>query len=273
MNRSPFLAINASFIQGSGLGPVSYTINASDLHPRHSSNILFKYADDTYLIVPAINSALILDELDNISRWATANNLKLNTSKSCEMIVSHGTFERRNLPSVHPDLVRVEEITSLGVAFTNTLSCGPHVSTITAKAAASLYAIKTLKRHGMQGQALWDITQATLVPQLTYASPAWRSFIKADETRKLQSVLAKAARRGFLPPGYKTIDELFDSADRTLFSAITSNPEHVLFPLLPPLKDTGYQLRNRSHGFILPPAYSNLLRKNFLIRMLYTDIY
>ena len=35
-------------IQGSGLGPVSYILTASDLHPMHPSNILFKYADDTF---------------------------------------------------------------------------------------------------------------------------------------------------------------------------------------------------------------------------------
>ena len=55
--KSSFLAISASIIQGSGLGPVFfYIFNASDLHPVHSSNLLFKYADDTYLIVPATNS-------------------------------------------------------------------------------------------------------------------------------------------------------------------------------------------------------------------------
>jgi len=34
-----------------------------------SSNILLKYADDTYLIVPAPNSALTQHELDHVSQW------------------------------------------------------------------------------------------------------------------------------------------------------------------------------------------------------------
>ena len=46
--KSAFLDINASIIQGSGLGPVFYILNVSDLHPLYSSNILFRYADDTY---------------------------------------------------------------------------------------------------------------------------------------------------------------------------------------------------------------------------------
>jgi len=46
--KSAFLDINASIIQRSGLGPVFYILNVSDLHPLYSSNILFRYADDTY---------------------------------------------------------------------------------------------------------------------------------------------------------------------------------------------------------------------------------
>jgi len=73
--KSSFRAINASIIQGSELGPVSYVFTAYDLHALFSSNILLKYADDTYLIVPAPNSALIQQELDHVSQWASANNL------------------------------------------------------------------------------------------------------------------------------------------------------------------------------------------------------
>jgi len=39
--------------------------SACDLHELFSSNILLKYADATYLIVPAPNSALIQQELDH----------------------------------------------------------------------------------------------------------------------------------------------------------------------------------------------------------------
>jgi len=54
---------------------------------------------------------------------------------------------------------------------------------LTAKAATLLYALKTLKAHGLQGRALWDVTHATLVVQITNADgPSWRGFIKAEET-------------------------------------------------------------------------------------------
>ena len=49
---------------------------------------------------------------------------------------------------------------------------------LTAKAATSLYALKTLKAHGLQGRALWDVTQATLVAQITYATPLGEGLSK-----------------------------------------------------------------------------------------------
>jgi len=60
------LSINCSIVQGFDLGPIMYIINASDHHPICPTNILLKYADDTYLIVPSVNSHLIPKELQTL---------------------------------------------------------------------------------------------------------------------------------------------------------------------------------------------------------------
>ena len=60
---SAFLEINASFVQGSVIGPTAYVCNASDLHPVHAENSLNKFADDTYLIAPSSNSHTVPREL------------------------------------------------------------------------------------------------------------------------------------------------------------------------------------------------------------------
>ena len=41
-----------------------------------------------------------------------------------------------------------------------------------------------LKAHGLDGQALWEVTQATLVARLLYASSAWSGFVKSEEMTK-----------------------------------------------------------------------------------------
>ena len=71
----PFLPITPSVIQGSAIGPASFLVNAADLTPVTAGNSLAKYADDTYLIVPAINIDSRTLELDNIGEWAKVDNL------------------------------------------------------------------------------------------------------------------------------------------------------------------------------------------------------
>jgi len=61
-----------------------FLVNAVDLRPLQADNDTIKFANDTYLIVPA--SSYCCDELSNIQSWATANNLKLNCQKSKEII-------------------------------------------------------------------------------------------------------------------------------------------------------------------------------------------
>jgi len=91
MSYSQF-RINASIIQGSVVGPPSYVIVASDLHPKHQGNLMTKYADDTYLMVGSNNIGTAAEEFGNIQSWAARNNLRINSNKTKELII----FRRRS---------------------------------------------------------------------------------------------------------------------------------------------------------------------------------
>jgi len=54
---STVVAVKASVIQGCGLGPASFIVTTTDLHPTTPGNCIFKSAEDTYLVVPAANSS------------------------------------------------------------------------------------------------------------------------------------------------------------------------------------------------------------------------
>ena len=90
---SQLLEITASIIQGSVIGPVSYVVSASDLSPGNS---MFKYADDTYVVIPACNALSRDAELDNVAKWAVTNNLQLNRAMSVEIIFENR--QRRSQP-------------------------------------------------------------------------------------------------------------------------------------------------------------------------------
>ena len=47
--------VKASVIQVSELDPASYIVIAADLHPVTADNRIFKFADDTNLVYPAVN--------------------------------------------------------------------------------------------------------------------------------------------------------------------------------------------------------------------------
>ena len=52
---STMSAITTSIIQGSSIGPPSYVVNSGDLKPITPGNQMVKFADDTYIIIPAVN--------------------------------------------------------------------------------------------------------------------------------------------------------------------------------------------------------------------------
>ena len=134
-----------------------------------------KYADDTYLVVPASNFASCATEITNIVQWAINNNLLLNRVKSAE-IVFVAPRSRRELTLPPPNtfgLVRIDSIKALGVSFTRKLSVTPHVDELLAVCAKTLFALRTLRQHGLPNPIIHDIFQATVVAKLVYASQAW----------------------------------------------------------------------------------------------------
>ena len=82
---------------------------------------------------------------------------------------------------------RLDKMNILGITVSSTLTFEHHISVLVTKSARSLYALKTIGAHGLSGNALWDVTRASLVSQLLYASPAWWGYLKADEKNRLQS--------------------------------------------------------------------------------------
>jgi len=67
---------------------------AADLHTVTPGNSLVKYADDTYLVIPACNVDTRDIEIANVDTSSQANNLKLNQAKNAE-IVLRDNWKRR----------------------------------------------------------------------------------------------------------------------------------------------------------------------------------
>ena len=83
---SSLLQITASVIQGSAIGPPSYVVCASDLNPATSGNVVVKFVNDSYIIIPSSNVESRQQEVKHAERWAVNNNLKVNVAKYMEVV-------------------------------------------------------------------------------------------------------------------------------------------------------------------------------------------
>jgi hypothetical protein len=87
------------------------------LKPISNINLLFKYADDTNLLVPECTDVQLCDEFHAILKWAEVNKMIVNTSKTKEIVFRHP------YPRLHVDVMPlhgiepVNEVKLLGVIF------------------------------------------------------------------------------------------------------------------------------------------------------------
>jgi hypothetical protein len=106
-------------------------VNAADLKTVSQSNKLIKFADDTYLLIPASTADSRTIKLKNVETWAHANNLTLNNGKTKEMIVVDRKRRRHaeiaDPPPVMNATARVTSLTVLGVTWTIGPSVSDHV--------------------------------------------------------------------------------------------------------------------------------------------------
>ena len=63
------------------IGPTLYIVMKSDLHTISQLNDMFKYADDTTLLVPEHTGNGIDIEFNRVKAWAAINGLTLNLKK------------------------------------------------------------------------------------------------------------------------------------------------------------------------------------------------
>ena len=70
-----------------------------------------------------------------------------------------------------------------------TNSFKPYIDCLISRCAQTFFALRVLRSNGLNGNALWDVTQATLINKMLYATPLWWGFIDAFDKQRLQSVI------------------------------------------------------------------------------------
>jgi len=265
-------SISANIVQGSSIGLASYAVTAADLRPLRAGNSLVKFADDTYLVIPATHADTRVAEPGHITAWAADNNLRLNKTKTREVVFYDNRRRHRiQPPPPLPDMTCGTTLKVLGVTFTDTLSASDHVRLVISDSAQSLYALRVLRHHGLGEAGLQTVFRAIVVSRLTYAASAWIGFITSTDNQRIEAFLHRSKRCGYCSPDLLDFVQLVEEGDERLFKRINNNSSHVLRGLLPPpsVATQQYCLRRRPHDRQMPDHTGHLADKNFLTRIIH----
>jgi large-conductance mechanosensitive channel len=242
----------------------------SDLHPMSNFiNLLFKFADDTNLIVPQITDISARAEINNIRSWAFENKMEINWDKTKELVFRRPNIRQALLPDSMLNIEQVQEARLLGVEISGKFNFTSHVNYVLTVCAQRCYILKVLRQQGLPLHQLHIVYCALIVNIINYALPAWSGFLTAGLINRLNAMLKKCHSRGF-SEHLDTVQKIMEQADNKLFRSL-QNPGHCAHYLLPPLKPLVRARRRRLHNYELPVCKLNLHKNSFICRHLYKN--
>ncbi|CAB4001956.1 Hypothetical predicted protein [Paramuricea clavata] len=189
--KSDWKEIKAGVPQGTKLGPLFFLIMVNDL----SSELpLYKYVDDCAIseVVRVCEPDLpkLQQELHNVTQWSSENNMKLNVKKTKDFTVSFFINQPLAQPLIvnNQPLEAVTTIKLLGVNLTSDLKWSAHIRDISSKASKRLYALRILRRNGVQPSDLRTVYCSFIRPVLEYACPVWHTSLPKFLTDELEHI-------------------------------------------------------------------------------------
>ena len=99
----------------------------------------------------------------------------------------------------------------------------------------------------------WDVARSTAMSRLTYASPAWYGYLNKNSLNKIQGVINRFKRYGYLPADQEDFSVICET--KTMYSISCC---HLLNW---PLTTSELELIINNHSL---PRADNNLRKNFI---------
>jgi len=142
-----------------------------------------------------------------------------------------------------------------------------HIQFILSQCAQRMCLFKLLRHQGLPDAQLSVIANAVIISRLLYALPAWAGFLSVELVNRINAFLRRLQRFGYLQCRM-TVAELTNSHD--LFCKLCA-PTHALNHLLPPARNR-VSLRTLGHSYQLPEYSTDLHKKSFLMRCLYSFV-
>ena len=200
--------LNRSMVQGSGIGPTLYVVIESDLEPLSSQNDIFKFADDTNLLVSENSVVGIEVELNHVKEWAVLNRLHIKVAQTKEILL------RRPRPSnsvvlLPPPLDGVEQVDVaklLGSIYQNNFKLDEQVNYIITQCSQRMHLLKLLRSQGSNTKQLSIIAHSLIISRIRYALPAWSGFVSVDLVHRVDALLRRLKRYGYTKESFSFLN-------------------------------------------------------------------
>ena len=182
--------------QGSIIGPLLFSISASQLLPLHENSTVVKYADDITILHFMRNNEddNLQSELNNVISWSTAAGLQLNLSK-CSVTNFVTKTSLCCSPIVCPNGVALpvsRDVKILGVIFSDDFSWSKHVQSQVKKASKRIFLLRNLKRADCDENVLYNVYTCLIRSVLLFAYPCF-----CNAPMFLHELLSKVEKRAF----------------------------------------------------------------------------
>jgi len=148
---------------------------------------------------------------------------------------------------------RVTCLKLLGVIFENNFKFNMHDDSLLKQCSQCVYLLKLLRSQGMSSEHLHQVVTALIISRLHYALPVWAGFLTIDLCNRIQGLLKRLYRAGYIKY-YMSFADLSIEVYQDLFNNIQIS-HHCLNHLLPACRplDT---LRPHGHNYALPVCVS-----------------
>jgi len=191
----------------------------------------------------------------------------INLAETKELIFYNPKARPKSLPPIST-IERVTSAKLLGIYIQNNLKCDIHFKHIMTVSSQRLHILNLLKRQGLSLEMLHNVFYAIVVSKLVYGISAWYSVLVKAQISQINSFLSELLNMAMLN---SSLLKRYWAANHLFHAASCEN--HCLHHLLPLAKSTKYALRVIGHGLSLEHVLSELHKKTFINRMIFTDCY
>ena len=239
--------------QGTKLGPWLFLLMINDLKV---DALMWKYVDDTTIsqTIPRGSLGDVQHAVTAVEDWSRSQRMQLNADKCKEMVIDFKKISHNFSPlKVDGNELPVTDCAKiLGVMISSDLKWNNHIVDCIKKANKRLYFIVLLKRARVPLNDIVNFYCTTIRPVLEYCAPVFHHALPAYLTEDIERIQkralsiispAKSCLECFDSLGLPTLYDRCNGLCRQWFDSIAINPGHKLYHLLPPRKQSSYNLR------------------------------